>query len=85
MITGQELRKGFDSGPAVRDISFDGLGGAIRGLVGANGAGKATTLRVICGVLKPKSGSSVIDGVADKGDPSVTAGPSATLVHLPGS
>src|SRR5258708_11584844 len=67
MIKVQGLRKRFDGRFAVRDLSFDALDGAITGLLGSNGAGKTTTLRMICGVLKPDSGSILIDDVA--GDP----------------
>jgi len=61
MIKIQGLGKSFGKRPAVRDLSFDAPDGAITGLLGSNGAGKTTTLRMICGVLKPESGSIVID------------------------
>ena len=47
---------------AVRDISFEVPEGAIITLIGANGAGKSTTLRAIAGLLKPKSGSITYNG-----------------------
>jgi sodium transport system ATP-binding protein len=68
MIKVQGLGKSFDSRHVVRDLSFDAPNGAITGLLGSNGAGKTTTLRMICGVLKPESGSVVIDDVAAQGD-----------------
>jgi sodium transport system ATP-binding protein len=67
MIKVNRLGKSFGKRPAIRDLSFDAPDGAITGLLGSNGAGKTTTLRMICGVLKPESGSIVIDDVAEHG------------------
>ena len=64
MIRVQGLRKSFDGRLAVRDLSFQASDGAITGLLGSNGAGKTTTLRMICGVLKPDTGSIFIDDIA---------------------
>lgn len=64
MISVQNLGKSFDRKLVVRDLSFQAPDGAITGLLGSNGAGKTTTLRMICGVLKPDSGSIFIDNVA---------------------
>lgn len=47
---------------AVRDISFEVPEGSIVTLIGANGAGKSTTLKAIAGLLKPKSGSITYNG-----------------------
>ena len=47
---------------AVRDISFSVEEGKIVTLIGANGAGKSTTLRTIAGVVRPRSGKIVFDG-----------------------
>ena len=47
---------------AVKDISFDVSKGEIFGFLGANGAGKTTAIRVICGLLKPTSGEVFVDG-----------------------
>jgi len=65
MIRVQGLGKSFDRGLVVRDLSFQAPDGAITGLLGSNGAGKTTTLRMICGVLKPDSGSIFIDDASD--------------------
>ena len=61
MIQIQNLCKSFGQRAVVRDLSFSALDGAITGLLGANGAGKSSTLRMICGVLTPDSGSIRID------------------------
>jgi sodium transport system ATP-binding protein len=72
MIQVQDLAKSFDNRPVVRSLSFTAPDGAITGLLGANGAGKSTTLRMICGVLQPESGSVTID----------PAGTGALLDHI---
>ncbi len=69
MIKVQDLGKSFDNRCVVRKLSFQASDGAITGLLGSNGAGKTTTLRMICGVLKPESGSIMIDDVAPTRDP----------------
>lgn len=52
---------------AVRDIDLRVDQGEIVGLIGANGAGKSTTMLSIMGAVKPKSGSIVFDGQAIAG------------------
>jgi branched-chain amino acid transport system ATP-binding protein len=47
---------------ALKGISLSVEKGEIVTLIGANGAGKSTTLRTICGLLKPREGSVVFDG-----------------------
>ncbi|WP_029320782.1 ABC transporter ATP-binding protein [Butyrivibrio sp. AE3004] len=47
---------------AVRGISFDVKEGEIVTLIGANGAGKSSTLRTISGLVKPKSGKIIFEG-----------------------
>lgn len=48
---------------AVDKISFTVPDGQIVGYIGANGAGKSTTIKMMCGILTPTSGSILIDGV----------------------
>ena len=62
MIETRNLKKSFGPVHAVRDLSFFAPDGKITGLLGSNGAGKSTTLRMICGVLQPDHGSVRIDG-----------------------
>jgi ABC-2 type transport system ATP-binding protein len=52
----------YGSFQAVRDVSFDVRPGEIFGLLGPNGAGKTSTLSAVEGLLKPKSGSILVDG-----------------------
>lgn len=54
---------------AVKDISFSVPKGEIVTLIGANGAGKSSTLRSIVGLVKPKSGSILLNGKEIAGQP----------------
>ena len=65
MVKIQNLRKSFDGRFAVKDLSFQAPDESITGLLGANGAGKSTTLRMICGLLKPDQGSICVDGLVE--------------------
>lgn len=47
---------------AVKDLTFDVPKGQIWGFIGANGAGKSTTIKMLTGILKPTSGFCRIDG-----------------------
>ena len=62
MIEVLHLAKNFGPVRALADVSFRAPDGAITGLLGANGAGKSTTLRTVCGVLQPGGGEIRIDG-----------------------
>jgi branched-chain amino acid transport system ATP-binding protein len=58
----RDLQVAYGHIEAVQGISFDVHAGDIRTLVGANGAGKSTTLLAVSGLLKPKSGSIRFEG-----------------------
>jgi len=47
---------------AVKGISFEVRQGEITALIGANGAGKSTTLKTICGLLHPREGTVILNG-----------------------
>lgn len=61
MIMANHINKKFDSIEAVKDISVTIKNGEVFGLIGTNGAGKSTFLRMACGVLKPDSGELLVD------------------------
>ena len=63
MIRVRGLTKRFGAITAVRNLSFDAPNGTITGLLGANGAGKTTVLRMMSGVLCPDAGSIQVDQV----------------------
>lgn len=58
----KNLTKKFGTFTAVDDISFSIPRGTIFGFLGPNGSGKSTTIRMLCGVLHPSSGSALIMG-----------------------
>ncbi len=60
----------YDGALAVRDVSLAVQPGEIVALLGANGAGKSTTVRMIAGVLNPQKGAIRFDGQAMAGVPS---------------
>ncbi len=68
-IAVQHLTRTFGRFRAVDDVSFDVRRGEVFGFLGSNGAGKSTTIRMLCGLLKPTSGTAVIDGVDVSRDP----------------
>ncbi|MFK7888966.1 MAG: ATP-binding cassette domain-containing protein [Gammaproteobacteria bacterium] len=69
MIETHTLRKSFGDVHAVQGASFAAQNGAISTLLGANGSGKTTTLRMLCGLLAPDQGRVTIDSVDVAQDP----------------
>jgi ABC-2 type transport system ATP-binding protein len=63
------LTRHFGDFVAVHEVSFDVRQGEIFGLLGANGAGKSTTIRMLCGLLAPSAGSATVGGVDVGADP----------------
>lgn len=61
-IETQHLTKAFGAFTAVDDISFEVNQGEIFGFLGANGAGKTTAMRMLCGLSKPTSGTAKVAG-----------------------
>jgi len=61
-ISAENLTKRFGKFTAVDNISFELPYGSIFGFLGANGAGKSTTIRMLCGILEPTSGSGKVGG-----------------------
>ena len=52
-----------------RRLSFDVRSGEIFGFLGSNGAGKSTTIRMLCGLLRPTSGRALVGGIDVGSDP----------------
>lgn len=76
MITVDHLSKRFGGVTAVDDVSFTVEAGTVAGFLGPNGAGKSTTLRALCGLSHPDSGSATIMGrrYADLDNPAASVG-----------
>jgi ABC-2 type transport system ATP-binding protein len=62
VIAVQGLSKNYGSFQAVSDLTFEVHPGEIVGVVGANGAGKTTSLRAITGILRPSAGRVTVSG-----------------------
>ncbi|MBR4292045.1 MAG: ABC transporter ATP-binding protein [Clostridia bacterium] len=74
MLSIKDLKINYGGIEAVKGISFDVTRGSIVTLVGANGAGKSSTLRAISGLIKPKEGSITFEGE------DITAGDTTSIV-----
>jgi ABC-2 type transport system ATP-binding protein len=53
-----DLKKSFEDITALSGVSFDVKKNEIFGIVGPDGAGKTTTIRILCGLLRPDSGNA---------------------------
>ncbi|HWF43522.1 MAG TPA: ABC transporter ATP-binding protein [Candidatus Kapabacteria bacterium] len=61
-IEAKSLTKKFGAFTAVEDVSFTVSKGEVFGFLGANGSGKSTTIRMLCGLLQSTSGGAVVAG-----------------------
>ena len=84
MIEASALSKRFGAIQAVSEVSFLARDGEITGILGANGAGKSTCLRMLYGVLTPDSGHASIDGIDIRGETSKARAHLGVLPHAAG-
>jgi ABC-2 type transport system ATP-binding protein len=68
-IVVDRLTKRFGAFVAVDALTFEVARGEVFGFLGANGAGKSTTIRMLCGLLKPTSGRALVGGADVTADP----------------
>ncbi|MBL8112437.1 MAG: ATP-binding cassette domain-containing protein [Acidobacteria bacterium] len=80
MIEVNGLSKSFGATVAVNEMTFTARDGAVTGVLGPNGSGKTTTLRILAGLLAPRGGSVTVDGIDVAKDP---RGAQAKLGVLP--
>ena len=71
VIAAHELVKRFGSVAAVDGVSFDVRRGEIFGILGPNGSGKTTAIRMLCGLLSPTSGDADVAGASVAREPDV--------------
>jgi ABC-2 type transport system ATP-binding protein len=62
MIEIRDLTKTYGRVAAVRDVTFTAEPGRVTGLLGLNGSGKSTTLRILLGLTRPTGGTALING-----------------------
>ena len=65
----ERLTKVFGSITAVDGVSLDIARGEVFGILGPNGSGKTTTIRILCGLLEPTSGSATVAGFDVRTEP----------------
>lgn len=65
----EHLTKRFGKFVAVDDVTFEAHRGEIFGFLGPNGSGKSTTIRILCGLLRPTSGRAKVAGIDVAADP----------------
>ncbi len=63
------LTKKFGKFTSVDDISFEVKQGEVFGFLGSNGAGKSTTIKMLCGILEPTSGDATVGGFSISNEP----------------
>ena len=63
MISVSNLSRSYGSTLAVDNVSFEITNGEVVGLLGHNGAGKTTIMKMITGFIEPSSGSVEVDGL----------------------
>ena len=63
MLSLENLTKKYGDFTALNGLSLEIADGQLHGFVGPNGAGKTTTMRILATLLKPTSGTAMIDGV----------------------
>ena len=68
-IEARHLTRRFGDFVAVNDVSFEVHAGEVFGFLGSNGAGKSTTIRMLCGLLRPTSGTALVGGIDVGSDP----------------
>lgn len=64
IIEVENLTRRFDETIAVRDLNFRVKRGEVFGVVGPDGAGKTTTMRILAGILTPTAGEACVDGIS---------------------
>jgi ABC-2 type transport system ATP-binding protein len=68
-VSVNNLVKRFGSFVAVDHITFEARAGEVFGFLGPNGSGKSTTIRILCGLLRPTSGEAYVAGLSVAAQP----------------
>ena len=82
MLNADQLTRTYDTVVAAQDVSFEISPGEIVGLLGHNGAGKTTVMKLLTGFIEPNSGNAFVDGINVQESPVAAR---ANLGYLPES
>jgi len=63
VVETRDLTRRFGPITAVRDLTLQIAGGEVFGLLGPNGSGKTTTIRMLCGLIAPSTGTATVAGI----------------------
>ncbi len=74
VIKTEKLSRSFNGAQAVNELDIDVYKGEIFGLVGPDGAGKTTTMRILAGILDPTSGKAWVNGIMVNENPEAVKG-----------
>src|SRR3546814_2825963 len=80
-VSCRDLTKRFGDFPATDSVSFQVRQGEIFGLLGSNGAGKSTTFKMLCGLLKPTGGEAHVVGLDLRHRSEENASEIQSLIH----
>ena len=80
MLSAEHLTRTYDTVVAADDVSFEISPGEIVGLLGHNGAGKTTVMKLLTGFIEPNSGNTFVDGINVQESPVAAR---ANLGYLP--
>ena len=80
MLNADQLTRTYDTVVAAEDVSFEISPGEIVGLLGHNGAGKTTVMKLLTGFIEPNSGTASVDGINVQDSPVAAR---ANLGYLP--
>ncbi len=80
MLNADQLTRTYDTVVAAEDVSFEISQGEIVGLLGHNGAGKTTVMKLLTGFIEPNSGTASVDGINVQESPVAAR---ANLGYLP--
>lgn len=78
-----DLSKSFGNHLVLDQVDLDVARGSVHALLGSNGAGKTTMVRILSTLLTPDSGTATIDGHSVTGDPRAVRNRSASLASMP--
>ncbi len=82
LVRAVSIAKSFGGAKALQGVDIDIASGEVHGLVGANGAGKSTFIKILAGLVQPDAGTIEIDGTAESlGNPHASSELGMNFIH----